>query len=740
MLRVQAFDSEPTTGGDHALFRALFDHSPEPQLLFEPQAQLPIEFNQALLKLLRVGREEFARTPLHALVSSADRIAFDADLARVLASGRHDFGCSVRRSDGQWLDLQVRAVVFDVQGRTSVHATLHDRTEEHRAGQVLRDRDVQLRLALDVARLSMYEWDVASGTITSYHYGVAEPQSAAAQITYEQFVSRIHPQDRARVLASVERTIATGAQYREVYRYTGADAIERWLISQAGVQHDVDGKVVRLSGASIDVSELYRTQAALTESERRFERMADLAPVLMWVANPDGSCNYFNETWLRFTGLTLAQASGWGWLDCLHPADAGRWQSIRMQGDRGAPERGAFRVEYRLRRADGQYRWIDAQGSPRYDADGAFLGFVGCGVDVTERAEAEVEIAEWKARYDAAARASGQVLYDWDLVGNEIIWSSSTQDVFGYPPAQLRTREQWTEKVHAEDRHRVERSLDDFLVGEEPEPVSYRVVRADGSLVMIEVRRLGLRGTHGRVDRVIGFLSDITERRRLEREVIEVANREQVRIGNDLHDGLGQELTGIALLLKSISSQARLASPPLAADLATVTDLVSHAVASCRSLAQGVSAYALERGGLETALMELAQTSRNVFGFECTVGCARGVSARLNEQQAYQLYRIAQEAVSNAAKHSGGRRVNVRLEATDARIRLVVSDDGAGMKAVTSATTGMGLRTMRYRASNIGAQLKVDGVPAGGTRVTCSLKLDDRAGEEPRVPARRKSK
>lgn len=107
--------------------------------------------------------------------------------------------------------------------------------------------------------------------------------------------------------------------------------------------------------------------------------LADLAPVLIWVSDSDGACKYFNETWLKFTGLTLSQASGWGWLDFVHPADAARWAAERAKYTDHSRKRMPFRVEYRLRRADGQYRWIDAQGAPRFNVAGDFLGYVGCG-------------------------------------------------------------------------------------------------------------------------------------------------------------------------------------------------------------------------------------------------------------------------------------------------------------------------------------------------------------------------
>ena len=723
---------------DALKYRLLFDHSPDGMLLLDLVTLLPTEFNDALLRMLGYSREEFARRPVSECVAQEFHAPFAEHIERLIATGADDLECCVRCHDGSVLEVHMRCVLFETRGRKWSQSIVRDITAQKDQVRESRERDRQLRLAVEVARLSMDDWDIASGRMTSRRYGGgSDPRPTVRELTYEEFLSRIHPADRGRVRASAAHSLLTGQQYREVFRYNASDGAEHWLMSQGGVEMDAHGNAVRMAGATVDVTELYRTQAALRESERRFERMADLAPVLMWVSGPDGACNYFNQTWLSFTGLTLAQAAGWGWLDCVHPADAGRWQSMRDHGSSMAQQRTAFRAEFRLRRADGKYRWIDAQGAPRSDADGGFLGYVGCGVDVTDRAEAEIEIGEWKARYDAAARASGQVLYDWDRSTNHIIWSSATQDVFGYSPAQLRTREEWVGKVHPEDRHRLDQVLDEFLLDENSGPESYRVVRPDGSHVTIEARRLGLRNAEGTITRVIGFLTDITERRRLEREVIEVANREQVRIGNDLHDGLGQELTGIALMMKSISSQALRACPQLAAELSTVTDLVSHAVASCRSLAQGVSAYALERGGLETALMELAQTSRTVFGFGCTASCARGLSHRLNEQQAYQLYRIAQEAVSNAAKHSGGSKVEVRLEAEGPNARLVVTDDGAGAKIDVPGASGMGLRTMRYRAGTIGAQLRIGAAANGGTCVTCTLKLDTPAASAPRTSRRK---
>jgi len=217
--------------------------------------------------------------------------------------------------------------------------------------------------------------------------------------------------------------------------------------------------------------------------------------------------------------------------------------------------------------------------------------------------------------------------------------------------------------------------------------------------------------------------AEIAERRRLEQAIIEVAEHEQMRIGQELHDGLGQQLTAVAFLAEVLERKLAALAVPEAADAARIERLVSAAVSQARQLARGLAPVELDAEGLMVALEQLAATVRDVFGLDCLFHCATPVPVH-DSAVAINLYRIAQEAVTNAVKHSGARHVLIELTRDAGALRLVVSDDGRGLRAETAATDGMGLRIMRHRARVIGATLAFDNDEASGLAVRLTLPID----------------
>ena len=213
---------------------------------------------------------------------------------------------------------------------------------------------------------------------------------------------------------------------------------------------------------------------------------------------------------------------------------------------------------------------------------------------------------------------------------------------------------------------------------------------------------------------------DITERKRLEREILDVAQAEQQRIGQDLHDTLGQQLTGISFLAKALEQKLAEHSPAEADQAAQIGRMMNKAIAQVRSLARGLSPIKLKAGGLAKAFQELAANVEAVFGIACTSEVEeQWVIA--DEATATHLYRIAQEAVNNAVKHSQASRINVRLSARGGTICLVVEDDGIGLSKRRKRVEGLGLRIMTYRARMIGGSLEVGQAEGGGTFVACTF-------------------
>lgn len=220
------------------------------------------------------------------------------------------------------------------------------------------------------------------------------------------------------------------------------------------------------------------------------------------------------------------------------------------------------------------------------------------------------------------------------------------------------------------------------------------------------------------------LLRDLSERRALERQVIEVATDEQVRIGAEIHDSIGQELTALDLLSYALERQVRsgASNELVAARLEELRGHVERALSTTRMLAKGLSPAQIGPDGLPDELSRLAFSVMSASGVECVFN-ASGVARGLNENVAAHLFRIAQEAVNNAVKHARSDKIEILLEALPKATRLSVIDDGIGMGSSGLRESGVGLRTMRYRAHLIGANLKIT-TDEGGTRIECALPTD----------------
>jgi signal transduction histidine kinase len=211
------------------------------------------------------------------------------------------------------------------------------------------------------------------------------------------------------------------------------------------------------------------------------------------------------------------------------------------------------------------------------------------------------------------------------------------------------------------------------------------------------------------------------EVRQLEAEIREISQREHERIGHDLHDGLGQELTGVSLLLKSLEDAIERDAPQLRARVHSVRDMVEQSIATARALAQGLSPVHLDRDGFTGALEQLAASSEALYGIAVKFSSQLSAALPTELTGAADLYRIAQEAVRNAARHSGASEIRLKFTVDDDKIVITVEDNGHGMLKNATANGRMGLKIMRYRASIVGASLEIGAREGGGTVVRCLL-------------------
>jgi PAS domain S-box-containing protein len=218
----------------------------------------------------------------------------------------------------------------------------------------------------------------------------------------------------------------------------------------------------------------------------------------------------------------------------------------------------------------------------------------------------------------------------------------------------------------------------------------------------------------------LSILRDLTDRRNLEREIQEISEREQRRLGQDLHDGLGQSMTGIAFLAKVLQQKLSAKQVHEAEEAGNIATLINEALAQTRRLSRGLCPVFLETNDIEAALGQLTGDLRTLFGVDCRLQFDPRIDIQENEV-AVHLYRIAQEAATNSIKHGRAKNISIKLALAGSRMVLRVSDDGVGFPKKPSENAGMGLRVMQHRARMIGARIEFRQPAGGGVTVTCSL-------------------
>jgi len=345
----------------------------------------------------------------------------------------------------------------------------------------------------------------------------------------------------------------------------------------------------------------------------------------------------------------------------------------------------------------------------------------GAAVNITE-------VTERRAQRDTLRTQSwiletmreGVVLVD-SLTGVIRLANPALDRMFGFQPGGLLGSSALPFcRMPSVQRQRIESSL--RASQNAIQPIEFECERCDGSRFVASCVITPLRMSGA--DHYLAVLTDITERKRLEREIIEIATREQQRIGGDLHDGLGQELTGIALMLRGVAAQLEKGHSSLSNDVEEVIGLVNNAIESTRNLARGLSPVSTVRGGLLAALQTLADQASERYNIHVSFesDCDAEEAARLDENGATHLYRIAQEALTNVARHSLASQVALRIgaTATGEGLQLSIEDNGRGFEQrPREESNGLGLKIMRYRAQMLGGDLALETSASGGTTVRC---------------------
>jgi PAS domain S-box-containing protein len=540
----------------------------------------------------------------------------------------------------------------------------------------------------------------------------------------------------------------------------GASAPADWghdAQTAAGGATVAKGSVEKVVSPIRDVTERKRAEQALAESEARFREFAENSADVFWIIDvAHGTLEYLNPAYEHIWGEArdVVMRDLARWKELLHPDDRARvGDTLRdlLTGERAT-------VEYRIVRPnDGEVRWIRDTGFPIYDEHGALSRVAGVARDITAEKASEETLLVTQQRFRLLVEGAPEYAMFIIEPDNRIsYWSAGAERIFG-----------WTAKEAVGQPGTLIFTPEDLASGLEIKEIEIAArdgvasdrrwhMRKDGSRVWVDgvMRRLvdddgilrgfakiardaterreaeeKLKESHLDLERRVAkrtadltatnrkLQAEIERRLKLEQEILQISEREQRRIGQDLHDTLCQELTAAAFFLKSTAKEL---GPTHQKELAALTEaaqIVNANVGLARDLARGLHPVELSAAGLRDALSELAyRIDQNV---PCRFHCPRPVRVH-DETLALNLYRIAQEAAANAVQHAKPKEITISLTRDRQGIILTVRDNGKGM-AITPRHERLGLHIMKYRADAVGGSLTVDSKPNNGTTISCRV-------------------
>jgi PAS domain S-box-containing protein len=643
----------------------------------------------------------------------------------------------------------IAVLIVQRRRRRTVEASLHSTRE-------------LVELATEAGDLGLWSRDMAAGAVWANSQTRAllgfEPD---AELTFGDVLGRIHPDDRAGVIAAVDEAHRQGTPFHAEYRIRRPDGTERWLLARGRSMTGSHGEHTHRMGVMLDITERRRSELALRESEDRFRTVADAAPVMIWTAGTDKLCTFFNKGWLDFTGRTLGQELGIGWTEGVHEDDYHR--CLRTY-ETAFDARQEFSREYRLRRHDGEYRDILDRGVPRSDADGTFLGYIGACLDVTERKRAEQRLNEQRAFLRQVIDANPNFIFAKDREGRFTLANKAVGDAYGVKPDDLigKTDRDFNVNAHEVEFFRrvdleVMDTMRERLIPEE------RITDAQGNTRWLQTVKIPIVGSDGRATQVLGASTDITLRKTTEMEVqkqrAELAHVGRVVLMGQLSASVAHELNQpLTAILSNARAGLRFMAhePPALDELRPILEDIIEANARAAEIIRGMRALLRKEEAPHFQSLDVRRLIADVvtlvhsdavmqdvridLDLDDTLPRVRGDRIQL-QQVVLNIFVNAFDAMRNAPADRRIVEVRARREGS-ARVRIIMSDRGPGLSVealdkmfqpfytTKPEGLGMGLSICRAIIQAHDGSIGAENNPQGGAAFYFTVPAAERASPD----------
>ncbi|MDP6546810.1 MAG: PAS domain S-box protein [Phycisphaerae bacterium] len=605
----------------------------------------------------------------------------------------------------------------------------NDAIERKRIEMALRDSEETLKAAQKLAHVGSWQWNLRTGDFSMsdemlriHGLPLEDPPDDVQAIV----ASLVHPDDQARIRSLVEDAI-TGGQGQEIsFRIVRTDGDVRWLAASRHTvrQRGEDGRPVVLMGTVQDITEQRAAQIALQQSEEKYRAVVESAGEAICRLNAEGVFLFMNTICAQRLGGTADELTGKTLWD-VFPEGFADSEATRAREAIASGEGSLIETIVPL---GDEMRWYQISMEPVRDHDGKVRSALVIARDITERKQAEEQLRQSEELHRTLFEGANEGILGADIETRKIMFAN---------PAACRILKYSAEELlemTVEDCHRPEDLAHVMSVFQAQARGDYKIAPAvpfrtrDGDVVHADVAAAIIR-IKGR-DCIVAFLRDLTDARRAEEalktahmKLMTARDEERKHLASELHDSVSQKLVALGMRLDNIALAGAKLPAEQGYELLQSAVTCNEIIADIKGICHGLYPPALEALGLVAAMKQLEEYCKSA-DLTATIHCDPViVRVRFGPEIEIALFRIAQEAVNNAIRHSGGTNVDIDLMCADGQLVLAVVDDGEGFDMQAANGMGLGLNSMRDRARAVGAKLNIASEP-GETRIEVAVAVD----------------
>lgn len=610
-----------------------------------------------------------------------------------------------------------------------------------RAQQTLAQLHKRLAQAMDVGACFAFDWCTRTDRVfrsASAHRIFGSGEHAGMNGLGQQFFSRIHPDDKPRLQQTLEHLTPANNTYRCSFRFAQSDGSYAVIDEVGEALFDNRGRITRLIGMAAEVTRRHQAEEALRQSEERLRLAIDAAELGTWDLNVTTSELRWSDRQFALVGIAPASFGGTDadFYQALHPDDRDRVLQAVHRSEREGID---FRDEFRVVWPDGSIHWLAGLGRPVRGPDGAVQRMVGVNVDISQRKEAEAALRESEARFREIAENIDQVFYVYSVAEQRRLYVSPYfEKLWGYPPPPEEDIAVSLQSVHPDDRAGAADKLRQRFSGDFPadDETVGRIVRPDGSVRWIHDRAFAVRGPDGTVERVVGFIQDITALKEAEQRTrqleTELAHANRVSTLGEMTSGLAHELNQPLAAIENYVTSCRVLLKRLAdvpAQVLESLDAVTQEVARSAAIIRRLRDFVIRREphhssvNINRVIEEVVQLSRSeIWQYSAQVRLDLTTGLPLVQCDRIQIAQVVLNLLRNALdamneKEAERRLVTIATRRQDSAVEVSVQDTGSGLIGAAAQQLFEPFFTTKEHGMGLGLTICQTLVQAHGGRI-----------------------